>query len=376
MSGATRLALVVALVGISCSQAHSATIYQLVDLGDLPGGDNTSKAYAINNHGQVVGEGNVALGGVVHAFLWDQATGMRDIGETLGSNRSIANGINDLGQIVGYNVVDLGGGSSTLHAFKWDATNGTKDLGAGMANDINNSGQIVGQQASHAALWTYAGGFQDLGVLSGNSSSTANGINNVGQVVGFSESNPDRAFIWSASEGMRDMNALTGGFGQHPVANDLNDLAQVVGRHESAFGFPGANMGHAFVWSESNGVILDLGTVPEERSEAFAINNLGQAVGIQKFPGQRGRAFVWDSVVGVQDLHDLVDASGAGWELEYAYDINDHGQIVGSGLGPNGYHAFLLNPVPEPSSIVMAIWGFIGLLAWHCQRRCTLVRAR
>lgn len=41
-----------------------------VDLGFFPGGD-VSRAYGINNRGQVVGEGNTAPGGPMHALLWD-----------------------------------------------------------------------------------------------------------------------------------------------------------------------------------------------------------------------------------------------------------------------------------------------------------------
>ena len=36
-----------------------------------------------------------------HAFIWDSANGMQDIG-TLGGNTSYAVGINDSGEVVGY----------------------------------------------------------------------------------------------------------------------------------------------------------------------------------------------------------------------------------------------------------------------------------
>jgi probable HAF family extracellular repeat protein len=99
-------------------------------------------------------------------------------------------------------------------------------------------------------------------------------------------------------------------------------------------------------------------------AQALAVNNNGQVVGTSggNNLGHPIHAFVWNSVTGMQDLNGLLDQSGAGWELEYANDINDHGQIVGSGWGPNGYHAYLLTPVPEPSALVLASIAAIGLL--------------
>jgi len=67
------------------------------------------------------------------------------------------------------------------------------------------------------------------------------------------------------------------------------------------------------------------------------------------------------------DLNDLVDPA-AGWELTYAADINDTGQIVGTGRIGGVQHGFLLSPVPEPSSAVLLVLGALGLL--------TLARAR
>jgi hypothetical protein len=54
----------------------------------------------------------------------------------------------------------------------------------------------------------------------------------------------------------------------------------------------------------------------------------------------------------ITDLNSLIDAS-LGWELIYATDINDRGQIVGYGLVNGQGHAFLLSPVPEPSTAII-----------------------
>ena len=45
----------------------------------------------------------------------------------------------------------------------------------------------------------------------------------------------------------------------------------------------------------------------------------------------------------MENLNDYLPA-GSGWSLTYARDINDQGQIVGSGYNPGGYdHAFLMD---------------------------------
>jgi probable HAF family extracellular repeat protein len=83
-------------------------------------------------------------------------------------------------------------------------------------------------------------------------------------------------------------------------------------------------------------------------------------------------AFIYDDS-SMKDLNTLLDSSGAaGWTLMYAEDINENGQIVGlmkSSSGLASYHAFLLTPVPEPSTIAFLITGAFGLLAHAWRRR-------
>lgn len=78
------------------------------------------------------------------AFIWDEHNGFEIIG-TLGGNTSIAWDINDHGQVVGYSLDN----SDQWHAFYWDEKNGILKLptlggNSSQASAINNKGQIVG----------------------------------------------------------------------------------------------------------------------------------------------------------------------------------------------------------------------------------------
>jgi probable HAF family extracellular repeat protein len=112
------------------------------------------KAYAVNTHGQVVGDAEKVEGAASHGFLWqDNANGASviDLG-SLGGGQAIAHDINDQGQVVGTSRTADG----TWRAFIWQ--NGAMtDLGIigqpderlesldALAWGINKNGQVVGQ---------------------------------------------------------------------------------------------------------------------------------------------------------------------------------------------------------------------------------------
>ncbi len=88
--------------GSSCEHAALWTSTGIQDLGTLPG-SSISAANGINNLGQVVGESG-------DAFIWSQATGMQDLNSLIpadsGWTLTWAFAINDKGQITGQGEVN------------------------------------------------------------------------------------------------------------------------------------------------------------------------------------------------------------------------------------------------------------------------------
>jgi probable HAF family extracellular repeat protein len=69
------------------------------------------------------------------------------------------------------------------------------------------------------------------------------------------------------------------------------------------------------------------------------------------------------------DLHTLL-VPGTGWTLWEATGINDRGQIVGSGWNAaHEQHAFLLTPVPEPTTVTIIGLGVCLLLGRSTRKR-------
>jgi probable HAF family extracellular repeat protein len=121
----------------------------------LEGFGSTSEAAAINNTGQVAGWAYMPGVGT-HAVVWDPVSGMKDLG-VFGAyfeaefclcwvESSLAYGLNDAGQVVGISSTPEG----SFRAFIWDAASGMRELFApgtmewARPKAINNNGEVVG----------------------------------------------------------------------------------------------------------------------------------------------------------------------------------------------------------------------------------------
>jgi probable HAF family extracellular repeat protein len=199
----------------------------MVSLGDLPGGPHASRAINISPDGTTV----VGVADEVNnwptltgqAFRWTESDGMVGLGYTQAHHDlSIAYAASPGGSVVvGLSMKNLSDGE----AFVWTSGSGMTALGdlPGHDNysvgvDVTPDGETVVGVCSPAAgyeafRWTQATGMIPLGDLPGGEHySYATGVTADGSVLvgaadwdgaGFA-----RAFIWDASNGMRDLKVV------------------------------------------------------------------------------------------------------------------------------------------------------------------------
>ncbi len=140
------------IVGYTSTPSSSnwrAFLYQdgsVTYLPSLRGGSTIAED--INNDGLVVGRSDVS--GQYVAFSWNQQNGIKNLGSLPGHVGSSAGAVNNLGQIVGTSsTLNLDSDvflytDGTMYNLKSIAVNGNQWVRLTSANDINDSGQIVG----------------------------------------------------------------------------------------------------------------------------------------------------------------------------------------------------------------------------------------
>lgn len=328
---ATRSTAILAFLA-GCAAVAPAQNYTLTDLGAL--GGPTSGGFAVNNFGRATGVATLADANT-HAFLW--AGAMTDIAPLAGDQQCHAFGISDGDRVVAASY-DLG--DVIVRGFVWDAGSTTP---IGLApRGVTNSGIVVGYATSndasygwvdHAVRWVN-GALLDMGTMGGHNSYAYSAAED-GRIVGMSflaNDSTRRAYLWISGV-FHDLGTL-GGVNSQAYA--INEAGDVVGWSELITGAP-----HAFLFrTDANGNVTtrtNLGDLGRGHSCAYGINNAQKIVGTSS-----SRAFVWDNGV-MRDLNTLVTGA-TGWRLDAAWDINDDGQIVGTGVYYGFPRAFLLTP--------------------------------
>jgi probable HAF family extracellular repeat protein len=249
---------------------------------------------------------------------------MLDLG-TLGGNDAAAEEVNESGQIVGVSYTNTlpsdTTGIPTVHTFLWQ--NGamtdlgslggtlvvpgslTENHGTRVVNDsgdVAGTSTLAGDQVWHAFFWSH-GTMVDLGTL-GGSNSEVFALNNKGQVVGRAHVSDTpfvrHAFLWEKGH-MTDLHTLAGC--TRSTAQSINSAAQVVG------GLGGCSDN------------------PDDVQSFFSA-----------FYVEKGKPMV--------DLNTLIDPPSP-IHIDSPWNINERGEIFGSGLLPDGTtRAFLLVPLP------------------------------
>ncbi|TDM05688.1 MAG: hypothetical protein C4K60_13235 [Ideonella sp. MAG2] len=298
---------------------------QVIDLGDLPEGDHMSQATAINERGHVVGFSSGAESR--YEAFWYAQRNMSSISKSAPGGWSVAYAVNRSGQVVG---VEDG-----VYAFRWQGGQKTRleDLVGGsifsVAYGLNDAGEAVGVcndgvGINSACKWP-SGSELPVRLDAGIYSSMAKDINNLGDVVGQDRMiTPfrDRAVLWPSGGGMVELVA------GNSIANAINDEGVVVGNSE--FG--------AFVWRAGQVQFLPSGSQPSHyNDEALAVNRHGVVAGAANWYGNKHAAlWVKGSLI---RLADYACVQQSGWTLYKATGINDRGDIVGNGLNPAGFTA-------------------------------------
>lgn len=183
----------------------------ITDLGVLAAGPAASSyPRAINDAGVIAGD-SWAFGSDYHAFRWTFGTGIVDI-HTNASNDSTPVGVSAIGHVAGNYHIDGG----DWRGYFWTPGSGMVDVAPPAVRTwltgMTSGGRVIGQVGdpfvgTRAMTWTQGGGLVDLGTL-GGAISSAQAANNKGQVVGGAQTGtgPVRAYVWSAREGMVDLN--------------------------------------------------------------------------------------------------------------------------------------------------------------------------
>jgi probable HAF family extracellular repeat protein len=337
-------------------------------------GGTLSRGMAINKQGWVAGWSNQA-DGTRRAVLW-RGSSLTNLGTLGGPNSTVPwPGLSDNGMVVGISqtadvdpldeawACEFGGfipGTTNLVCRGFVYQNGVMrelpTLGGthSFAAGVNNLGQVVGwaENTVHdnscvddqvlqfrAVLWEPQKDQIDKRALApfpGDPTSAATAINNQGQAVGISglcdqgvgRFSALHAVRWEPNGTITEVPNLGGVTWHTPM--DINDQGDVVGfSNPPGPGDPqGDFIPHAFLWLNGSSQAVDLGTLDNDPlSEAFAINSLGQIVGVS-FGGSFGsRGFLYENGQ-LKKLNDLL-GNGNGDVFLSGQDINDKGQITG-----------------------------------------------
>ena len=342
-------------------EAHAGpTIHEILPIGET----TSTKAYGINDAGVVCGKSYTTDDDDI-ALLWDQSGGSTALVPLVQSAESVAWDVNDSGQASGVSRTAEG----SRRAVRWNDPSTIVDIGTlpnpvtgvyGNESDgygINSGGTVVGWAdipneagdftAFHAFLFNGAT-TQDLGTLNTTGSdyqygySIAYNSNDLGETVGLAhdDSWDYKPFIYDSTNGMQALPVDPTYADGEWYAAVINDNGWIGGSviASSTETFP-------YYWPNRNSLPVKI-AMPADfpNGEIYGINNDGQMVGIMWNNEQPAveHGFIFDPVFGVRDLNDLVEPA-SGWQIAFAREINNSGQIARTGTLGGNTRGFMLD---------------------------------
>ncbi len=337
-------------------RAAASLVYSVVPLEPLSGARETRVA-AITQDGLAVGES------FRKANLWDGGGRVRDLGTLPGDDVSTALGVSSDGWIAGGSGRNFG---EPDVAVLWDPAGQIHEVGRfqpgayTIAVGVNRHRLVSGNYRGpnfeqRAFVWSADGGFRQIPGLNQENRVNVFGMNDRGEVVGTSwDGNAILPFVYTEAGGMVGVDLL-------PTFTDgqflgVNQNGMAVGRMDGLIR-PTAGV----TWTREGGLVELAPAAGFIGSAGYAANGLGHVVGYSKRGGEFEKASVWFTPNQGVDLNTVLDGSGAGWTLEVATGINDRGQIVGFGALNGINRGFLLNPIPEPASLLALAAGLATL---------------
>jgi probable HAF family extracellular repeat protein len=296
-------------------------------------GDPYSYAAAVNASDWVIGQSHNGANRN-HAFVWDPATGIHDLG-TLGGGESSAAAINDAGMVVGSSRTP----DNLPHAFVWTAQSGLINIDTlnstySYAFLVNDAGMVAGYRRTgagenHAFVWTSGDGMVDVGTL-GGPHSFPNQLTNSGWLTGQSYTSDGfyRGFAWNKTRGIIDLNLA----GRDSGVTRINENGTATG-----YSYVTSDSYHGFVWTPTGG-ILDV-TPTAERGYPSLLNENDVVAGYTYSLATGALpAFAWTPTTGTVSL------TLGGFVSSSPVQLSQTDVVIGQLYNASDSHAFRWTP--------------------------------
>ena len=259
---------------------------------------------------------------VCRGFLWEPRTGKMRPLRTLGGTNGFATGTNNLGETVGW-----------------------------AENTVHDSSCIAPQVLRFKPVVWGPGKEQisELPLVANDTAGAATALNDRGQVVGISGScgfavggpTAKNAVLWDNGTLTVLVNPNGAQYWNTPMM--INERGDVVG-FAGVPNDPGGNLTPPFMWTRAAGFKFLPMLQGEIAGVATSINEQRHVVGYSNDADGNFHAWIWEHGV-TTDLNDRIQpGSGLTGPAQFAFDINDRGEITGRSTTGQ---AFVATPIGE-----------------------------